>query len=149
MIDAVKQRMEDVAASLVRSGAARSFEISDDGGLQLRIYRTADGATASATMSGTTEAYLLDLGNVYKAARTAYDDEDKQEVIDEFLELVQVFIEGNYYEEIGERNGRVVSRTMCITGCDESCSISAPLGLRAAFGRLLGYQKSVIRPPER
>jgi hypothetical protein len=149
MIDTVRQRMEDVATSLVRSGAARSFEIGDDDGLRLRIYGAVDGVTASAAMTATTEVYFLNLGDVYKTAWTAYDDDYKLEVLDDFLDSVQVFIEGNYYEEIGERKGRVVSRRMYIDGPGETYSISASLGVRAAIGRLLGYQKSVVRPPGR
>ncbi|QGN46136.1 hypothetical protein GKC29_04270 [Micromonospora sp. WMMC415] len=150
MIEAMRERMGDAGTSLVRSGAARSFEISDeDSGLRLRVFRAGDGATATATMTETTEVYFVDLGNGYKMVRTAYDDEDKLAVLDDFLEAVRVFIEGNYYEEIGKRNGRVVSRRMYFDGSGGAYWLSASLGLRAAFRRLLGYQKSVVRSPKR
>ena len=92
---------------------------------------------------------LLDLGDGYKTVRTAYDDEDKLQVLDDFLESVRAFTEGNYYEEIGERNGRLVSRRLYFDGPGKTYSLSASLGLRAAFGRLRGYQKSIVRPPRR
>lgn len=141
--------MENMAASLVRSGVARSFEISEEDGLQLRVHRATDGATASVTMAATTEVYLLDLGGGYKTVRTAYDDDYKWEILDDFLGSVEVFIEGDYYEEIGERGGRVVSRTMYVNGPDGPYAVSASLGLCAAVGRLLGYEKSIVRPAGR
>jgi hypothetical protein len=149
VIDAVKRRMESLATSLVRAGAASSFQISEDDGLQLRVRRAADGVTASATMTGTTEVYLLDLGGVYTTVQTAYDDDDKWKVLDDFLESVRVFIEGDYYEEIGERNGHVVSRAIYLNVPGGPRPVSASLGLRAAIGRLLGYKKSVVRPAGR
>jgi hypothetical protein len=97
-------------------------------------------------MTGTTEVYFLDLGGVYTTVRTAYDDDYKWEVLHDFLESVEVFIEGDYHEEIGGRNGRLVSRKIHLNVPGGPHPVSASLGLRAQIGRLLGYKTTVVRP---
>jgi len=145
-VDAVRGRMESLAESLVRSGVASSFEITEDGELRLRVHREKDASTASVTMTGTTEAYILNLGDVYMTARTAYDDDYKWEVLDDFFGCVEAFVEGDYHEEIGEWNGRVVSRVIHLNVPGGSRTMSAHGGLLAGIGRILGYKKSIVRP---
>jgi hypothetical protein len=140
--------MESLAASLVRSGVASSFEISEDDGLKLRVHREVDDGTASVTMTGTTEAYILNLNDVYTTARTAYDDDYKWDVLDDFFGCIEAFMERDYHEEIGERNGRVVSRVIYLNVPGGPRSVSALGGWRAGIGRILGYKKSVVRPVE-
>jgi hypothetical protein len=67
--------MEDTATSLVKAGAAASFEIAEDDGLQLRVYRAVDGVMAEAWMTTGFEVYFLHLGEAYRTVQTAYDDD--------------------------------------------------------------------------
>ncbi|GII25360.1 hypothetical protein Pme01_49570 [Planosporangium mesophilum] len=139
--------MEDTATSLVKAGAAASFEIAEDDGLQLRVYRAVDGVMAEAWMTAGFEVSFLHLGEVYRTVQTAYDDEYQREVLDDFLASVEAFIKGDYYEEVGERNGRVASRKIYFNVPGGTPTPwSASLGLRAFVSSLLGYTKSTVRP---
>jgi hypothetical protein len=139
--------MASLGGSLVRSGAAAGFEVvEDDGGLILIMTRAVDGRTARVTMTGTTEAFLLTVDDVYTTAATAYDDESKWEALRDFFECAVAFMERDYYEEIGERKGRVVHRVLHLTVPGGSRSLAASGGWRGSIGRMLGYRKSIVRP---
>jgi hypothetical protein len=142
-VDAVRQRMEGVAASLA-GGTATGFEISGADGLRLSVYRQPDGAMARVCMTGTTEVYFLSVGGAYTDVRTAYNDEDKWDVLDEFFECVVAFVEGDCQEEIRKLNGRVVSRVIRLNVPDGPYTISARGGWRGGIGRLLGYRRGLF-----
>jgi hypothetical protein len=103
---------------------------------------------AEAWMTAGFEVSFLHLGEAYRTVQTAYDDELQREVLDDFLASVEAFIKGDYYEEVGERNGRVVSRTIYLNVPGGTPTPwPASLGLRAFVSSLLGYTKSIVRPP--
>ena len=148
-VDAVRHRAEEVGSSLVRAGLASAFDVRGDGeaGLKLSVYRKTDRAPASLTMGGSTEVFLLDLGGWYRDVRTAYDEEDKWEAMDELIRCIEAFVEGDYYEEVYERKGHITARKLYLNVPGGSYAISGLGGLRPTVARLLGYQKLIVRPP--
>jgi hypothetical protein len=125
---------------------ASSYEIEKRDKLVLHVRRMADGRTASITMTGTTEAYILNIDDVYIASRTAYEDDSKWEILDDFFACVVAFAESDYYEEIGKRRGRIVSRVIHLNIPGGSYDISASVNWRSFIGRVLGYDTSIVRP---
>ena len=66
----VRREMTAVGQSLVRSGAASSFEVAaDDGGFVLTVTRTEDAHFVRVTVTGTTEAFLLDVDGDVRRCR--------------------------------------------------------------------------------
>jgi hypothetical protein len=149
-VDALRERMERLGTSFVRPGFASAFEIDErDGVLGLLVHRAVDGSPAGVTMTGTTEVFFLRLGDAYTSVQTAYDDDYRWEVLDDFLGCLGAFLEGDYYEEVGERNGRLVSKVIYLRVPGGPRTISAALGWRARLLGLFGYKKSIVRPAQR
>ncbi len=148
-IGSVRERMERFGASLADSGTASSLEVDEDGGLKITIYRDSDQQAASVEMTGTTEVYFLSLAGGYEIHDIAHDAEGKWAILENFLESARAFAEGKYHEEIYERNGKTLLRTIHLRAEDGPRVISTSGGWLAGLNRLLGYKKSVVYPPSR
>lgn len=142
----LRQKMDEVGALSVRSGSALSYEIAADDGLMLTVTRAADDRIARVAVTGTTEAFLLDIDGTYLDAATAYDDESKWAALDDFFECLIAYVESDCYEELGERNGRVVRRVLHLTVPGGDRVITGASGWRGPFERLLGYRTKIVRP---
>jgi hypothetical protein len=144
----VRRRWEEVGRSLVAAGVASGFEITgaDDGGVELIVCRAGDQVRARITMTGTTEVFLLHLGDDYERATTAYEDDDRWEAVDDFVAALTAFMWRDYYEEIDERRGRVVRRVLHLTvpGGEETFTGKSSMGDR--LGRMLGHRARIVRP---
>ena len=146
----VRREMTEVGQSLARSGRASSFEVAmDDGGLVLTVTRSEDAHFVRVTMTGTTEAFLLNVNGTYVDAGTAYDDESKWDVLRDLLACLVAYLELDYFEEVSERNGHVVRRVLHLTVPGGTRTVAANGGWRGSFGRLLGFRKSIVRPAAR
>lgn len=143
----VRREMTDVGESLVRSGAASSFEVAtDDGGLVLTVTRIEDAHFVGVTATGTTEAFLLDVNGTYVDAATAYDDESKWEALRDLFACLVAYLEFDYFEEVAERNGHVVHRMLYLTVPGGTRAVPAKGRMRGSFGWLLGYRTTIVRP---
>jgi hypothetical protein len=146
----VRRDMTDVGQSLVRSGAASSFEVAaDDGGFVPTVTRTQDAHFVRVTVTGTTEAFLLNVNGTYVDAATAYDDESKWDAMRDLFACLVAYLEFDYFEEVGERNGHVVHRMLHLTVPGGTRTVPAKSRLRGSFGRLLGYRGTIVRPAAR
>jgi len=141
----VRERLERFGSSVTASRAATSFDVSQDDGLGLVVRRT-DGQRGSLEMTGTTEVYLLDLGDVYRTQEVAYEPDEKLEVLDGLLEQLRRYLYRQYEEEISERGGRVISRKLRFIGEDPPPAITASSGWLSGLTKNIGSQKSIIRP---
>jgi hypothetical protein len=142
----VRTVFEDAGAALVGTGAAEGFEITEGDGILIAARRKPDGQEAVVGMTATTEVFLLDLGGLYRDHGTAYDDDDKWATLADFLERMRLFLERNYHEEIDQRNGRTVRRTITLGRGDAGVTMSTPVGLADRLRLLLGTTRTVVRP---
>jgi hypothetical protein len=141
----VRKLFEDAGASFVRSGLAGGFEVVDADGVRLVVRRHPDGNTASVAMTGTSEVFFLDLDGRYRDQGTAYDAAGKAEIVDDFLAAVKLFLARDYHEEIEERNGIVVRRTIVLGTGDSRRTLSTRVGPVNRVRLLLGTTKTLRR----
>lgn len=142
-----RQRFESLGQSLVSSGAGRDVRVTEsDDGVDFTITRAADGVAARITMTGTTEAFLLYLGDEYSEVTTAYEIEDQRAAVDDYVSCVAAFIRRDYYEEVGERHGQIVRRVLYLTVPDGPRIITGKTTGWNLVGWVLGYQTKIVRP---
>jgi hypothetical protein len=142
----VRERLEGFAASLAEYGVLESFEINQNDGVKLVARGTSDGQSVVVEMTGTTEVYLLTLGDIYRTQEIAYDADGKLQALDDLLAVARRYLEKQYCEEIRKRNGDIVSRTIHFVGDDAPASISQSLGWQSKLKALLGSRKTVVPP---
>jgi hypothetical protein len=141
----VRERLEGFGSSVTASGVATRFGVTQDDGIRLVVQR-ADGQECSLEMTGTTEVYLLDLGGVYRTQEVAYEPDEKLEALDGLLEQFRLYLDKRYVEEISERGGRVISRTLRFIGENPPPTITVSSGWLNGLTKKIGSRKSVIRP---
>ncbi|TDD57595.1 hypothetical protein E1263_22815 [Kribbella antibiotica] len=118
-----------------------SITRESDGDLRLTI----DGnRPAAVVMHGGTEVFVLELSTHYFTVQTAYDDETKLETVDDLLETLDVYLQGNYYEKVYESAaGEELHRDLYLDNAHFGGSHGFP---RAQLRRLRAKHTRTITP---
>lgn len=108
----VRSRFDDFGRQLTQRGTVDSYDVTSDDGVRLTLHRVQDESVASIEMTGTTEVYILELDGTFRTHQTAYEPADKWEAIENFLDMAVLYMRKEYVEEIHERKGRVIARSI-------------------------------------
>lgn len=139
-----RQRFIELGEKYLKLEVVSRYVIDEHDGIGLVLYRKSDNKELFIDINYYGEVFYLTWDRVYTYVTASYETEDKMENLDALLRMTRVFIiDKDYYEEIYEKNGKIIPGKIIWSGDWE---IPAKNSLLTWIKHFFGYKKKKIKP---
>lgn len=100
-----------------------------------------NSSQATIEVTNTNEVFFLTVNNTYGTQRFAYTDEEKEEVLKEYFEIIKAVAHGSFTEKLFEKAGKIVKHSLVIVTPSEHAVLKALDGHSRMLLFLKGYKE--------
>lgn len=143
----IRNKLGNAGEVLIKAHGAEKYRVEEDGSILFEVCASdAEVGSASLRVQDSTEVFIAEFPGGYKSFRTAYTIEDKLEVLDDFLDLITLYLDKKFFRRVFENFSGVVYTQLHIVGpeaVEVLATSQAPLG---AIRRHLASRVSEVYP---